>query len=317
VLYSFQKEKGEYNMDKIIEVEHLKKTYGSLKAVKDLDFYVERGKLFAFLGPNGAGKSTTINTICTFLKPDEGSVYVDGHKLGKEDDAIRKCIGAVFQESLLDSLLTVEENLMLRGSFYGLSKQERKQRLKTVAKETEISELLKRPYGKLSGGQRRRCDIARALLHTPNILFLDEPTTGLDPQTRKSVWDTIKRLQKESGMTVFLTTHYMEEAQEADYVIVIDDGEIAAKGTPTQLKASYSSDSLTLICNDMVEVEKILKFQSINYKIIADQLVIKVGSTLQALPLVEACKDYLNGFTVTSGTMDDAFIHITGKEIRE
>ncbi|MFA9464231.1 MAG: ATP-binding cassette domain-containing protein [Velocimicrobium sp.] len=304
-------------MDKIIEVNHLKKSYGSLTAVKNLDFYVERGKLFAFLGPNGAGKSTTINTICTFLEADEGNVVVDGHTLGSEDEAIRESIGVVFQESLLDSVLTVEENLMLRGSFYGSSKRERLERLKVVAMETEIVELLKRPYGKLSGGQRRRCDIARALLHTPNILFLDEPTTGLDPQTRKSVWDTIKRLQKEQGMTVFLTTHYMEEAKEADYVIVIDHGEIAAKGTPAQLKEEYASDSVTLIGGNVAKMEDILDSQQVNYHVCADQIVINVESTMEALPIIESCKTYFEGFTVSTGTMDDAFIHITGKEIRE
>lgn len=304
-------------MDKIIEVNHLKKSYGNVLAVKDLEFYVERGKLFAFLGPNGAGKSTTINTICTFLKPDGGEVIVDGHILGKEDDQIRSCIGAVFQESLLDPLLTVEENLTLRGSFYGLSKAELKKQVKEVAKETEIDSLLGRPYGKLSGGQRRRCDIARALIHTPDVLFLDEPTTGLDPQTRKNVWDTIKRLQKESNMTVFLTTHYMEEAQEADYVIVIDDGKIAAKGSPAELQAQYTSDSVNLISDNMVELEALIQQKKIKYKKFADQLKVYVSDTMDALPLLEECKAYIKGFTVSTGTMDDVFINITGKEIRE
>lgn len=304
-------------MDKIIEVNHLKKTYGSIEAVKNLNFYVERGKLFAFLGPNGAGKSTTINIICTFLKPEEGSVVVDGYQLGKEDEAIRKSIGAVFQEGLLDDLLTVEENLMLRGGFYGFSKKELQERIKIVAKETEIVDFLKRPYGKLSGGQKRRCDIARALLHTPKILFLDEPTTGLDPQTRRNVWNTIKRLQKESGMTVFLTTHYMEEANEADYVIIIDEGEIAAKGTPAQIKETYAKDSVTFISDQMSKLEEQMRVHSFAYTIYANQMRIKIESTLQAIPLIEDCKDYITGFTVSTGTMDDAFIQVTGKEIRE
>ena len=175
-------------MDKIIEVEGLHKSYGSIKAVNGLDFYVERGKLFAFLGPNGAGKSTTIDMICTFLKPDCGSVTVDGFTLGKQDTEIRKIIGAVFQDGLLDELLTVEENLKIRGGFYGLKGKKLKEAVANTAEATGVTEILKRPYGKLSGGQRRRCDIARALINTPKVLFLDEPTTGLDPQTRRYVW---------------------------------------------------------------------------------------------------------------------------------
>ncbi len=304
-------------VEKAIEVKNLQKSYGKIKAVNDISFYVETGKLFAFLGPNGAGKSTTIDTICTFLKPDHGQVIVGGYQLGKDDDAIRNRIGAVFQDSLLDSLLTVEENLRLRGSFYRMKEAELDKAMKRVAVETEITEILKRPYGKLSGGQRRRCDIARALIHTPEILFLDEPTTGLDPQTRRSVWNTIKRLQRETGMTVFLTTHYMEEAAEADYVIVIDGGEIAAKGTPAELKEVYASDRLTLRCYDLERACHILDSNNIKYRKVADQLIINVKSTMEALPLIELCKTFLSGFEVTGGTMDDAFIGITGKEIRE
>lgn len=233
-------------MNHIIEVNHLVKNYGAVQAVKDISFYVEEGGLFAFLGPNGAGKSTTINTICTFLKPDGGSVTVDGFQLGREDGRIRENIGIVFQNSLLDDLLTVEENLLTRGSFYNLKGEALKEAVRSAAKATELMGFLKRPYGKLSGGQRRRADIARALLHTPRILFLDEPTTGLDPQSRRSIWNTIKKLQAEQGMTVFLTTHYMEEAEDADYCIVVDDGKIAAKGTPVDLKRRYAKDRMQI-----------------------------------------------------------------------
>lgn len=304
-------------MANIIEVSGLHKSYGSVHAVKGLDFYVESGKIFAFLGPNGAGKSTTIDIICTFLKLDSGSVIVDGHVLGDNDSAIRSSIGAVFQDSLLDNLLTVEENLKTRGSFYGLKGKQLDTAAQNAARITGVTDLLKRPYGKLSGGQRRRCDISRALVHTPKILFLDEPTTGLDPQTRKNVWETITALQKETGMTVFLTTHYMEEAAGADYVIVIDDGLIAAKGTPADLKERYTSDRLSLVCKDTATVRKILDSQDIVYKITADQIVILIPSTISAVPLINQFKDLITGFEVTKGTMDDAFIAITGKEIRE
>ncbi len=304
-------------MDNIIDVRGLTKSYGSVRAVKGIDFYVETGKIFAFLGPNGAGKSTTIDIICTFLKPDAGSVTVDGHVLGSEDTAIRAVIGAVFQDSLLDNLLTVEENLKTRGSFYGLKGKRLDDAVRRAAKVTGVTELLKRPYGKLSGGQRRRSDISRALVNTPKILFLDEPTTGLDPQTRKAVWETIQSMQRETGMTVFLTTHYMEEAAGADFVIVIDDGEIVAKGTPAELKEKYTTDRLSLVSRDAEALRAALDAERVEYRSAADQVVISVASTLDALPIIERFKDKITGFEVTKGTMDDAFIAVTGKEIRE
>jgi multidrug/hemolysin transport system ATP-binding protein len=225
-------------LPEIIIVENLKKSYGNVKAVNGIDFFVNEGELFAFLGPNGAGKTTTIDIICTLLAPDAGKVSVNGYKLGKNDDKIRQCIGVVFQDSILDNLLTVKENLFTRGSFYGMPQRQLAEAVKKAAEAADILSFINRPYGKLSGGQRRRADIARALVNTPKVLFLDEPTTGLDPQTRKSVWDTIRSLQKDTGMTVFLTTHYMEEAAGADYVAIIDNGLISAKGTPGELRVS-------------------------------------------------------------------------------
>lgn len=303
-------------MNKMIEVNGLHKSYGKIHAVRGIDFYVEEGKIFAFLGPNGAGKSTTIDIICTFLKPDSGSVTVGGYRLGENDSAIRNIIGAVFQDGLLDNLLTVEENLRIRGGFYGLDGRKLKETVIETAKTTGISDIMKRPYGSLSGGQRRRCDIARALVNTPEILFLDEPTTGLDPQTRKSVWETITGLQKKNNMTVFLTTHYMEEAAAADYVIVIDDGKIAAKGTPAALKEKYSSDKLILVGTDIKMITAILDRDKADYTVTADQVMVKISCSMDSLPLIEKCRPYITGFEVLSGTMDDAFIAITGKEIR-
>lgn len=308
-------------MEHIIEVTNLKKSYGDVRAVKGISFYVEKGKLFAFLGPNGAGKSTTIDMICTFLKQDSGTVNVDGHLLGKDDENIRAKIGAVFQDGLLDALLTIEENLKIRGGFYGLKGKELDDAVWRAAKATGVESLLKRPYGKLSGGQRRRCDIARALIHTPKILFLDEPTTGLDPQTRKSLWETILKLQAETNMTIFLTTHYMEEAAGADYVIVIDNGTISAKGTPAQLKDTYAKDIVKLVFSNkddsMAKVKQILDEMKLVFAQYEDQIHLHITKTIDAMPILEKCKDYLSGFEVISGTMDDAFIGITGKEIRE
>ena len=304
-------------MEHIIEVSGLKKSYGDVHAVKGLDFYVESGKIFAFLGPNGAGKSTTIDIICTFLQSDAGKVVVDGNVLGKDDNAIRASIGAVFQDGLLDPLLTIRENLSIRAGFYGVRGRKLEQVIADVAKRVGIAEILNRPYGKLSGGQRRRCDIARALVNTPKILFLDEPTTGLDPQTRKSVWETITSLQRETGMTIFLTTHYMEEAAEADYVIVIDNGSIVAKGTPSDLKERFTSDKLTLVSKEPEALSAKLTKDGLSNSVVANRVAIPISNTLAALPLLDRYKDQFTGFTVTTGTMDEAFIAITGKEIRE
>lgn len=301
-------------MDRIIQVNSLKKSYGSVEAVKDISFYVERGGLFAFLGPNGAGKSTTIDIICTFLKPDGGKVIIDGLTLGRDDEKIRGLIGVVFQDGLLDRLLTVEQNLRVRGSFYGLRGKELNEAVKNTASMCGITDILKRQYGKLSGGQRRRCDIARALINTPKILFLDEPTTGLDPKTRRMVWDIIVELQKTLGMTVFLTTHYMEEAAGADYVIVIDEGKISAKGTPAELKDRYSKDRLILSAKDMDTLCSKLDKINVSYSVTADSVTIETDGTMSALPVLDACKDHIYAFEVLKGTMDDAFLAITKKE---
>jgi len=304
-------------MDKVIEVINLTKSFGNVKAVKDISFYVERGKFYAFLGPNGAGKSTTIDIISTSLKADSGDVYIGGFTLGKDDEKIRSIIGVVFQDNLLDALLTVKENLFTRGSFYNLRGSELKTAVEKAAAATGVGDLLNRPYGKLSGGQRRRADIARSLVNTPEILFLDEPTTGLDPQTRRAVWETIKELQKQTGMTVFLTTHYMEEAAEADYVIIIDNGEISAKGTPTELKEQYANNLCRMTTRKPEEVKKVLNEMSLPFEQIAEIIIVNIPITLDALPIIERCREYITGFEVLNGTMEDAFIGITGKEIRE
>jgi len=304
-------------MEKIIEVRDLTKSYGDVQAVRGIGFYVEQGKLFAFLGPNGAGKSTTIDIISTALKADGGEVRIDGHVLGNDDEKIRSVIGVVFQDNLLDALLTVRENLYTRGSFYGLKGGELKAAVERAAGWTGVSDFLNRPYGKLSGGQRRRADIARALVGAPKILFLDEPTTGLDPQTRRSIWETIRKLQRQNGTTVFLTTHYMEEAAEADYVIVIDNGEIAANGTPSELKERYASDLLRMTAARPEEVGAVLKELGLSFRRHADVLTLKIPGTMDALPVLERCREHITGFEVLSGTMEDAFIGITGKEIRE
>lgn len=307
-------------MKKIIEVENFVKNYGDVEAVKGISFYVEQGKLFSFLGPNGAGKSTTIDTLCTLMDFDNGKITINGLDLKKQAQDIRKIIGVVFQDSVLDDLLTVRENLLIRAGLYLQNKSAIKHVVDEVASMIELKEFINRPYGKLSGGQRRRADIATALLHQPKILFLDEPTTGLDPQTRLAVWETVKRLQVESGMTVFLTTHYMEEATDSDYIIVIDHGEIAAKGTPQELKTQYSSDSLRIAPNND-DAAKLIQQWLLDvgmeyYVAEGDIIIVKLPDTMASIAILENCKQHIASFQVLQGSMDDAFIGITGKEIR-
>jgi multidrug/hemolysin transport system ATP-binding protein len=299
-----------------IEVLGLHKNYGDVHAVKGLDFYVETGQLFAFLGPNGAGKTTTINMICTLLQQTTGSIHVNGLLVGEDDVLIRQEIGIVFQDHFLDPLLTVYENLITRASFYKGTKDQQKKRVKEAMEIVEISDLASRPYGKLSGGQRRRTDIARALIHKPSILFLDEPTTGLDPQTRKNVWETIRSLQKDLNMTIFLTTHYMEEAAVADYVVVIDHGMIAAKGTPLQLKEAYSTDSLRVHPKDSQLVQSMLEESNVAFSIQGNEIIIELASTMESLSILSKISPHIFSFQVLNGTMDDAFIKITGSEMR-
>ncbi len=301
-------------MNKIIEVTGLKKSYGSVKAVKGIDFYVEKGSLFAFLGPNGAGKSTTIDMLSTLLLPDEGNTIVDGHILGRDDDKIRSGIGIVFQDHLLDDLLTVKENLLLRGGLYPINKTKLKESLAFVIEKLDMNSFIDRPYGKLSGGQKRRADIARALMNQPNILILDEPTTGLDPETRQNIWNVIKKLQTDYGMTIFLTTHYMEEAASANYVVVIDQGVIVAKGTPTELKKQYSSDHMLIYPIYEEKIIEVLNNLGFKHELGLDNIKVHLNTTLDSVPIIDACREYMSNFQVMLGTMDDAFINITRRE---
>jgi multidrug/hemolysin transport system ATP-binding protein len=226
-------------MEDIIRVNHLKKVFKDIIAVDDINFRVKKGELYGFLGVNGAGKSTTINMLCTLLKSMEGDVTVCGYTLGKEDREIRIKIGIVFQDNTLDNNLTIKENLMTRAALYNKNNKSIKQNMQYVCDVLDIGDLMKRQFRKLSGGQKRRCEIAKALMNRPEILFLDEPTTGLDPQTRQSVWASIEKLRNEDKMTVFLTTHYMEEAAKAQYISIMEAGKLVAEGTPAQLKEQY------------------------------------------------------------------------------
>lgn len=296
-------------MKKIIEIKGLSKSFGEVKAVNDLSFSVREGELFAFLGVNGAGKSTTINMMCGQLAKDSGSIVIDDKDIEKSTDDIKRSIGVVFQNSLLDSALSVYDNLSLRAALYGISGEKFKQRLKELSEMLDFGDILKRTVGKLSGGQRRRIDIARALLHKPRILILDEPTTGLDPQTRKTLWNVVSTLQKNENMTVFLTTHYMEEATDADYVVIIDSGKISAKGTPHELKKQYTKDRITLYGAD----EERLKALSLEYEAFRDRVCISLESTAQATEMIISYPEIFTDYEITKGKMDDVFLAVTGK----
>ncbi|MHA6260841.1 ABC transporter ATP-binding protein [Sporosarcina sp. CAU 1771] len=304
-------------MNKIIEVENLSKSFGEVQAVNNCSFYVEKGSLFAFLGTNGAGKSTTISILLTLLQQDKGTVKVHGYMVGKDDHAIRKEIGVVFQESLLDALLTVEENLKIRSAFYGHNKKERDAAIERVVSLAGLHSFLKRPYGKLSGGEKRRADIARALLHNPSILVLDEPTTGLDSQSRKNIWETILILQKERKMTVFLTTHYIEEAVGADYVVVMKEGNIIAKGTPEQLKDTHSSHKLICTTNNEDEMKNRLLADQYAFHTEKSLVYIALEETLDAIPILSAYSKFITSFEVRKSSLDDVFIVINGKDVTD
>ena len=295
-----------------IQVENLRKQYGEHLAVKGISFTVEEGTLFAFLGANGAGKSTTIEILCTLLQKSSGTVKINGHTLdaSNHNAEIRKSIGVVFQQSLLDERLTVRENILHRGKTYGLSRAQLTENYQFVSTYLHLEDIEKRKYGTLSGGQKRRADIARALIHRPKILFLDEPTTGLDPQTRQFVWQAIKQLQIETNMTVFLTTHYMEEAAVAHHVIVLKQGEIVAEGTPDALKTKYAYDSMALVFHNNAEGSKWLKDNAIAYTEKLGIYSIRVDSTLHALDLLKKAEPFIASFEVIKGSMDDVFLHI-------
>ncbi|GHU63716.1 ABC transporter [Clostridia bacterium] len=299
-------------MKNIIEVLHLSKRYGEIQAVKNISFSVKKGSLFAFLGTNGAGKSTTIDILSTLVQKDEGKVAIHGYLLGKDDQQIRQYIGVVFQNGVLDDLLTIEENLKIRGSFYGMETEQLNQRIKEVAKLTGCLEFLKRPYSKLSGGQKRRADIARALLHRPKLLFLDEPTTGLDPKTRIEIWNTIHQMQQQTEMTVFLTTHYMEEASDADKIVILHRGSVIAQGTPSGLKNKYTRDMLK-IYEPSPRLVKYLQYYHIPCRLQQSALLIPIKSPSSTIELLTKIRGEIKAFEVIHGTLDDVFLQLTEK----
>ena len=295
----------------IIKISHLNKSFGEVKAVNDLSFRVKKGELFAFLGVNGAGKSTTISILCGLLKKDSGTVQVNGIETDKAGAQTKRMLGVVFQDSVLDKPLTVKENLTSRAALYGITGKAFDKRLQELVEILDFDEFLNRPVGKLSGGQRRRIDIARALLHRPELLILDEPTTGLDPQTRLLIWDIIEKLRVEEKLTVFLTTHYMEEAANAGYVVILDKGSIVAEGTPFELKNEYVQDTMSVYGVTEEEIKTLGR----EYKKIRDGYQLKVKNTAEATRLIVEHQEIFRDYEVVKGRIDDVFLAVTGKTL--
>ena len=295
----------------IIKISNLNESFGEVRAVQDLSLKVKEGELFAFLGVNGAGKSTAISIMCGQLAKDSGKVIIDDLDLDFDMSKIKNKLGVVFQNSVLDKALTVKDNLESRAALYGINGKAFKNRLSELSQLLEFDDLLGRAVGKLSGGQRRRIDVARALLHEPKILILDEPTTGLDPQTRKLLWNVISGLKDKNKMTVFLTTHYMEEASDADYVVILDGGRISAEGTPRELKNEYTGDFITLYGVDEKQVKKIFS----DYEYLRGAYRIAVPNTSEATKLIIKYPEIFEDYEIVKGKMDDVFLSVTGKKL--
>ncbi len=300
----------------IVEIKNLHKSFKDVKAVDDISFSVKEGELFAFLGVNGAGKSTTINIISGILNKDRGSVFVCGEDIDKNADKIKSSIGIVFQNSVLDKKLSGYDNLKYRAALYGIFGAEFKKRLQEMTELLDLKDILKRPINKLSGGQKRRLDIARALIHRPKLLILDEPTTGLDPKTRITVWKVIDTLRKEEGLTVFLTTHYMEEASDSDFVVILDSGKIVAQGTPHDLKNEYAGDYIKFY-NNKDKVKEYFESLNKNIKEERDFVIVEIDSTKKVHKYLESNPEIFDDFEVLKGNMDDVFLNVTGKNLKD
>ncbi len=294
----------------MITVNNLSKHYDTVHAIKHISFSVKENAFFALLGPNGAGKSTTIEILATLLQKDEGDVTINGHTLDNDDDAIRRSIGVVFQYTTLDPLLTVYENLNIRRAFYHMDKPTFEKTLNELNTLIHFDDFLHQPFNTLSGGQKRKADIARALLHNPRLLMLDEPTTGLDPKSRKDIWNLILTLKEQNNMTILLTTHYMEEVLDADHVIILHNGMIKAEDSADNLRKTYADDTLKIYPKD--GLTEALDKHNITYHKNAAIIHIPLKDSFEGIALVNQFKPYIASFEIVKANMDDVFLNITG-----
>ena len=298
-------------MDEVIKIKNLYKSYGEIKAVNNISFKVKKGELFSFLGINGAGKSTTISMICGSLPKDSGEILICGKEIENDCEYVKRRIGVVFQDSVLDKDLTVKENLKNRAALYNIIGDDFKKKYSELVELFDLSEIENRRIKNLSGGQKRRVDIARAIIHSPEILILDEPTTGLDPNTRKSIWRIINKLKKEQKLTVFLTTHYMEEADDSDYIVILDKGRIIAEGNPLDLKNKYAKDTVIIYNVSEEEINKL----KLPYKKIRNGFKFEVESISKVTDLIVKNRSIFRDYEVIKGRMDDIFLNATGYEL--
>ena len=304
-------------MNSIIEVKNFTKKYGDFTAVNDISFNVEEGTLFAFLGPNGAGKSTTINTLCTIFEKTSGTLIIDGKDVSTQKSEVRSTIGVVFQDSTLDTKMTIDENLKMHCVFYDIPQKEVEERIQFVLKLVDLLGERKKLVGALSGGMKRRVEIARGLIHYPKVLFLDEPTTGLDPQTRAHIWEYIVKLQKERNITIFLTTHYMEEAEICNKIAIMDGGIIVAHDTPHNLKKEYTKDKAYITTENGPELEKLLTQYDLKYIKKDGYYKVDAENISPLLQVLSLQKEAITDIEIKKGTFNDVFLEITGKKIRE
>jgi len=296
--------------EEIIQIRDIKKNYGPIEAVKGISFSIREGEFFSLLGPNGSGKTTTISMICTILSMDAGSVEISGYRVGRDDKKIRRMLGVVFQNNRLDSVLTVRENLEIRGRLYSLPKPTLENRIEELLTITGAVDLVKRKYGTLSGGEKRKVDVARALIHSPKILLLDEPTTGLDPESRSKIWQMVTNLRNEENVTILLTTHYLEETNESDHVVVLNEGRVQVAGKPSEIKDRYSHNFLIIHTNHKEELEVMLDDQNTAYKYRDGMFFIPLKNTKEAISIINDCQGLIESYEVKQGTMDDAFMSI-------
>ncbi|HEY8200983.1 MAG TPA: ATP-binding cassette domain-containing protein [Actinomycetota bacterium] len=300
-----------------VSVTGLVRHFGEIEAVKGVTFDVGSGEIFAFLGPNGAGKSTTIKMLCTLLRPTAGHATVAGYDVAQEPKAVRANIGLVFQERTLDEQLTAEENLAFHGALYGIPQREIPERSARVLEMVGLTERRGDLVSTFSGGMARRLEIARGLMHAPTVLFLDEPTIGLDPQTRARIWEDVQRLRDEHGVTVFMTTHYMDEAEYADRIAIIDRGTIVAMGSPAELKASVGLDTVLLSTADDRTAAARLEVAGFDLSITSDGVLIRTADGESAVPvLIDRAGVPVRLVRVRRPTLDDVFLHYTGREMR-
>jgi len=317
ILHKLNCQGEEHKMNSIIEVKNFTKKYGDFTAVNDISFNVEEGSIFAFLGPNGAGKSTTINTLCTIFEKTSGTLLIDGKDVTTQKSEVRSTIGVVFQDSTLDSKMTIDENLKMHCVFYNIPKKDVEERIQFVLKLVDLLGERKKLVGALSGGMKRRVEIARGLIHYPKVLFLDEPTTGLDPQTRAHMWEYIMKLQKERNITIFLTTHYMEEAEICNKIAIIDGGIIVAHDTPYALKKEFTKDKAYITTKNEPELEQLLAQYELKYLKKEGYYKVDAENIDLLLQVLSLHKENITNIEIKKGTFNDVFLEITGKKIRE